>query len=330
MHKFTIGSIASGMGMHLHGLKQIGGLTRWAIECDSAIADCYAKNHQGKVWVDLVQNVSPQQLEPVDLITITLSCKNASVCKGANRGETIDDIKAAIAAAAIIVALKPRGVIIENVWQYRKFDSFSILQNALQKSGYYSQTYRLNTSDWGIGQSRERLYCVAIKGGAFWGISPPGVKGIGWFESVDDLILDLPRSQLAPWQVAKFPELMAHDRSLVKRVGGGRDSDRVYYHWEPSFTIKALGRSCDNHWHQADVIVDGRVYALVPRALLRLFGDRATADSIWLPEKLPLASEVVGNGASWVIFKSLVQQTNMFDNLNPTRVFSDHLQTVIA
>jgi (p)ppGpp synthase/HD superfamily hydrolase len=35
---FKIGSIASGMGMHLHGLKKIGGVPVWAIECDEAIA----------------------------------------------------------------------------------------------------------------------------------------------------------------------------------------------------------------------------------------------------------------------------------------------------
>lgn len=94
---FKIGSIASGMGMHLHDLKAIGGVPVWAIEMDEAIAHCYHQNHQSKVIISPVQQVDPQDLENIDLLTITLSCKNASTNKGKNRGETDDDVRAAIA-----------------------------------------------------------------------------------------------------------------------------------------------------------------------------------------------------------------------------------------
>ena len=95
---------------------------------------------------------------------------------------------------------------------------------------------------------------------------------------------------------------------LVRKYGANESNDRPYTETEPSFTIRAFGRKSDNHWHQADTIVDQQVKAVTPRACLRLFGDKETADSIWLPERKSLAMEVVGNGASWEIMQVILRQ----------------------
>jgi hypothetical protein len=303
MLEFKIGSIASGMGMHLHGLKQMGGIPVWAIELDEAIAQCYRNNHQGQLHVKKVQDVEPADLADIDLLTVTLSCKNASTAKGANRGETAEDISAAEAVANIIRAKLPKYFMLENVWAYRSFQAFQVIQDALAECGYYFQIHKFNTKDWGIAQSRDRLYGLGVRGGSFPAPQVPQVPIVGWYEAIKDLIPQLPETELAPWQQKKFPGLATN--ALIKRVGGGRASDRLYQPDEPAFTIKALGRSSSNHWHQADVCIDGKFYALTPQSCLRLFGDKETADSIWLPPTKSLAMEVVGNGASWVMFREL-------------------------
>lgn len=138
----------------------------------------------------------------------------------------------------------------------------------------------------------------------------PHFQPKGWLEAIADIIPTLPETNLAPWQKLKFPELP--HACLLKRAGGGRKSDRLYLPNEPSFTIRALGRNCARHWHQADIKLEDKIYPLTPRAALRLFGDAKTSDSIWLPEQNSLAVECVGNGASWEIFKILTKMAMFY------------------
>lgn len=333
---FKIGSIASGMGMHLHGLKKIGGVPVWAIECDEAIARCYQQNHpESRIICNKVQDVAIDDLEDIDCLTVTLSCKNASISRGADWGETEQDTAAATAAANILRGKLPKFFLLENVWRYRTFESFRVFQSALAECGYYFRYYKLNCKDWGVAQSRDRLYGVGVRHGAFWDIIEPSLPILGWHEAIADLIPELPEVKLAPWQIKKFPQLdktclvpdssnwtslvsvgqpaltvrAGHQsfKALIKHAGGGRDNDRLYHSDEPSFTIRALGRSADHHSKLADAIVGDRVVAVTPRACLRFFGDKETADSIWLPPTKSLAMEVVGNGASWVMFEALMQ-----------------------
>lgn len=116
---FRIGSIAAGCGLHLWGLKQLGGIPVWAIEMDEAIAQCYRNNHPGRLYVKRVQDVDHHEVPDIDCLTITLSCKNASRSKGKFRGERIDDYGAAYATSCIIASKQPQIVLLENVWQYR-------------------------------------------------------------------------------------------------------------------------------------------------------------------------------------------------------------------
>lgn len=300
-----IGSIASGMGMHLHGLKkQLGAVPVWAIECDKAIAHAYSKNHQGQVYIEPVQSINLSELSDIDLLIATPSCKNASTVKGDKRGETAEDYAVGEAIALTIESKLPKFFLLENVWGYRLFKSFECIKAALDKHGYYFNYYHLNAADWGVAQSRKRLYLMAVRGGSFFNPVPPNIS-LGWGEAIADLIPTLTEYKLTKLQLDLLLRHPSTGTQLIRRVGARTESDRPYAFDEPAFTIRALGRSCGNHWHQADVYVDGKAYALCPRACLRLFGDKETADNIWLPPTKSLAMEVVGNGASWVMFEAL-------------------------
>lgn len=328
-----IGSICSGMGMALHGL----GTNIWGIEYDPQIAEVYAKNHSNsRIICDRVENVIPEDSEDADCIIATPSCIRASVANP-NAGESEEDVKVAEAIASIIKIKLPKFFILENVEGYRKFESFKIIQGALSDCGYYSNFQILNLKDFGIAQSRKRLYLMAVRNGFFFNIQPPGAKK-GWYEAISDLIPELPDTKLADWQIKKFPDIResclvpdhsnwtplransepsitiragrtAHAKAfLIRKYGANEFNNRPYQETEPSFTICALGRKADNHWHQADAIVDQQVKAVTPRACLRFFGDKETADKIWLPERKTLAMEVVGNGASWEIMQIILRQ----------------------
>jgi DNA-cytosine methyltransferase len=294
-----IGSICSGMGMALHGL----GTNVWGIECDPQIADIYTRNHpRSRIICDYVQNVNPEGLKDVDCVIATPSCRNASIANS-KAGETDDDLIVANSIVNIIKAKLPKFFVLENVTGYRKFESFHQIKSSLTRQGYCVTNQTLNLKDFGIAQSRERIYLLAIKNQEISNIQLPQIKQIGWYEAIADLIPTLPEITLSKYQ--KKCEGVS-DKCLIRRVGANKANNRAYQPSEPSFTIRAFGRKADNHWNQANVLIDGVVKSVTPRACLRFFGSKKVADKIWLPERKTLAMEVVGNGASWQIIKFLL------------------------
>ncbi len=298
-----IGSICSGMGMALHGL----GTNIWGIECDRAIADVYAKNHpHSKIICDYVQNVDPNELEDVDCIIATPSCRNASIANS-KAGETEDDLIVAKSIVGIIKAKLPKFFLLENVAGYKNFESFTQIEEELTTQGYCTTTQILNLQDFGIAQSRKRMYLLAARNQEISDIQLPQVGLLGWYEAIADLIPTLPEIFLSKYQ-QKCKGMT--NNCLIRRIGANKANNRAYQPSEPSFTIRAFGRKADNHWNQANVLIDNIVKSVTPCACLRFFGDKETADKIWLPERKTLAMEVVGNGASWKIMKFLLTHLN--------------------
>ena len=297
--QIKIGSICSGMGMALHGL----GTNVWGIECDNAIADIYIKNHpHSRMICDYVQNVDPNELEDVDCIIATPSCRNASIANS-KAGETEDDLIVAKSIVNILKTKLPKFFILENVRGYRSFESFAQIEQALTNQGYYITSQILNLKDFGIAQNRERMYLLAVRNQMFWDIQPPQIKQLGWHDAIADLIPTLPEIFLSKYQ-QNCKGITSN--CLIRRIGANRANNRAYQPSEPSFTIRAFGRKADNHWNQANILIDNIVKSVTPRACLRFFGDKETADKIWLPERKTLAMEVVGNGASWGIMQFLL------------------------
>lgn len=294
-----IGSICSGMGMALHGL----GTNVWGIECDNAIADVYTKNHpHSKMICDYVQNVIPEELEDVDCIIATPSCRNASIANS-KAGETEDDLIVANSIVNIIKTKLPKLFILENVEGYRDFESFAQIRSVLFNQEYSTTIQILNLKDFGIAQNRKRMYLLAARNQEISDIQLPQVEQVGWYEAIADLIPTLPETFLSKYQ--QNCKGMTN-KCLIRRIGANKANNRAYQPPEPSFTIRAFGRKADNHWNQANVVIDNLVKSVTPRACLRFFGDKETADKIWLPEYKALACEVVGNGASWGIMQFLL------------------------
>ena len=294
-----IGSICSGMGMALHGL----GTNIWGIECDSQIADIYTKNHpESKIICDYVQNINPQDLEDVDCIVATPSCIRASIANPKAK-ESEEDLIVASAIVDILKAKLPKFFLLENVAGYKNFESFNQIKRELINQGYYTLSTILNLKDFGIAQSRERLYLLAAKDKFFFDPQPSFGKKRGWHEAIQDLIPELPETTFAKYQ-GRCKGIT--DKCLIRRIGANEGNNRAYQPNEPSFTIRAHGRKSDNHWNQANVLIDGVVKSVTPRACLRFFGEKETANKIWLPNRKTLAMEVVGNGASWEIMKFLL------------------------
>jgi len=84
-----------------------------------------------------------------DLLWASPSCVRASSANN-KRGETEEDRAAGRAVARAIEALRPEYFILENVPQYRPFDAFGYILEALDTAGYFYSAENVCASWFGV------------------------------------------------------------------------------------------------------------------------------------------------------------------------------------
>lgn len=248
----TLGAIAA-------GLKPIH-----AVEYDAAIADVYRRNIGDHVLVRPIQEVDWTALPVPYWRHMSPVCTRASQAN--SDGEESDlDLEMARAVARSI-AVHPPMFSLENVWQYRNFESFKIILRALRKHGYAFDYWHLNAAHYGVPQTRKRLILVASRIKDVRRPQPTHAEPseltpmfetrlpwVGWYAAIEDLIPTLPDSEFAPWQLERLPEKFSN--FLIG--GGNTNKDEVTSlarkACDPAFTVFA-----NKPANQRAFIVDGK------------------------------------------------------------------------
>ena len=221
----------------------------WGVEFAQDIADVAHKNGITAFVAD-VCDVDYAQLARPDLLHASPVCKNASIAKQ-NGGEAAEDIETAEAVIRAITALKPRAFTLENVRGYREFQAFKNILAALRDEGYAVAVDVLNSANYGVPQTRERLFVIARRDGKrpqfpahthapADEISPlldDRKPYVGWLAAIADLVDDLPDTEFALWQLERMP---AHLRDSIYFGAGGFDGGVVQSEKSaPAFTVTA-------------------------------------------------------------------------------------------
>jgi len=109
----------------------------------------------------------------------------------------------------------------------------------LQWGGYDWNAWKLNAADYGVAQTRKRMIVAARRGGprpkkppATHAEDPPsgGLFGgelnewVGWYEAVEDLIPDLPETELADWQKERLLDELIESRFVSSGNTWGLDA----------------------------------------------------------------------------------------------------------
>jgi DNA (cytosine-5)-methyltransferase 1 len=158
------GAGGSSFGARLAGAQIVAGIDYWEVACK-----CYKENFPEALVVNAdIRDVSPRELRGVigniDLLLASPECTNHSCAKGA--GIRCEDSRmTAFQVVRFTEEFIPKWVVIENVIQMRSWDRHRELVQELQNLGYYVREEILNSQDFGVPQSRRRLFLLCSRVG---------------------------------------------------------------------------------------------------------------------------------------------------------------------
>lgn len=150
-------------GFHL-SLNSFGAECNFASEWDKHAQNVYFQNHNIKPFGDITL-IDEKEVPEHDILCGGFPCQSFSISgkqKGFNdtRGTLFFDI------LRIVQCHKPKLLLLENVKNFEKHDSGKTLQvvyDTLTEEGYSVFHKVLNGSDFGVPQSRKRVYIIAFR-----------------------------------------------------------------------------------------------------------------------------------------------------------------------
>lgn len=145
-------------GARIAGLKHL-----WGVEIDSGYAAIAQKNGFNTIVQD-IRTVHFRKMKSPDWLHASPPCVRASVANP-NQGEDTLDVELALAVVSAIAALQPMYFSLENVLAYRRFNSCALIRNRLSELGYSLVEGVLNAADYGVPQTRKRLFIVGSRAG---------------------------------------------------------------------------------------------------------------------------------------------------------------------
>ena len=157
----------AGIGGFREGLTRAGGFVCVGhCECDKhaersyrALFDC-----KGEWYIEDARNVDPDTMPDFDLLCGGFPCQSYSTA-GARLGFNDPRGTLFFELARLAEARKPRYLLFENVPGLLNHDggrTYAVILNALDRLGYHVEWQVLNSKDFGVPQSRRRVYIVGF------------------------------------------------------------------------------------------------------------------------------------------------------------------------
>jgi DNA (cytosine-5)-methyltransferase 1 len=103
-----------------------------------------------------------KRLGKIDLILASPECTNHSPAKG-NKPRCEESKNTAFQVVRFAEAFEPRWIVIENVVSMRRWSRYKEFKQSLNALGYKLQEQVLNSAQFGVAQSRRRLFVMADK-----------------------------------------------------------------------------------------------------------------------------------------------------------------------
>lgn len=172
--------IFCGGGGSSYGARNAGADIVCGIDLSDVATATYAENFpDAHVVTSRLEEVSPRKLHDtigdIDLLLASPECTNHTCAKGsAPRSEP--SRATAMQALRYAKEFRPRWLIMENVVHMRPWSRYEELKESLGGLGYNVREFVFDASDFGVAQSRRRLFVVCDLEGEVGSIAPPRMR----------------------------------------------------------------------------------------------------------------------------------------------------------
>ena len=153
------GAGGSSAGARLAGARVVHGIDAWDLAARTF------KDNFSKAAVD-IRMLGPHSRPPrslgegdIDMLIASPECTNHSPAKGSAR-RSEDSRRTSHYVLNFAARLAPRWIVLENVIQLRYWLGFGRLMRELRDMGYHAQMQILDAADFGVPQTRRRLFIL--------------------------------------------------------------------------------------------------------------------------------------------------------------------------
>jgi len=222
-----------GGGGASEGCRQAGASILAAANHDKLAVEYHELNHPEAVhFLQDLNQMDFNLLPDYDLAWASVPCTTHSSAKGNRHQPNFDESRAT--AWAVVTAAefnKPKAVIVENVVEFQKWELYPVWISAMEAMGYKATESVLNAQDFGVGQSRVRLFVSFVRGKT---AIPQIVASGSRFKTAEEII---------DWDFPKWTPVHKEGRaqSTIKKWEAGRA--RFGERFMLGFYGKDLGRS---------------------------------------------------------------------------------------
>ena len=275
---YTFVDLFCGIGGFRLALTSFGAKCVYSIDNDKYASKVYQNNYGEDPFNDITK-IDEKRIPNHDILCAGFPCQSFSI-SGKQKG--FDDTRGTLFFEIIrlIKFHNPKIIILENVSHLKRHDNgrtFKIIKTSLINQGYAVYYKVLNSSKYGIPQSRKRIYMVCFRNDLDY-VDFEFPKELSLMTSLDDLLLDNEYCEdffisIEPTFNQDLVNNLPYNNQKPIRVGivnKGGQGDRIYSSYGHSITLSASSGGTGSK--TGLYLVGNKVRKLHPRETARLMG----------------------------------------------------------
>jgi DNA (cytosine-5)-methyltransferase 1 len=153
------GGGGSSCGAEMAGVTAVGGIDLWNLAIDTYQLNFpTAATYLGDIRRLSATKVA-EQVGTIDILLASPECTSHSVARGGKKPCDASR-RTAFEVIRFAKAMKPRWIVVENVVSMQRWDEYETWLTSIQKLGYHTLELKLDACDFGVPQSRRRLFVL--------------------------------------------------------------------------------------------------------------------------------------------------------------------------